>query len=369
MKVTKTIWAVAAATLMLAGCNDRPEEKKSQEHAVTTVATRNVTTIDKYPATIRGRQDVDIYPQVSGRITALCVKEGQRVKRGQTLFVIDQVPYRAALQTAKANESAAKAAVATAQLNYDGKKELYEKKVTSRFEVQKAQNALLSAEASLEQARAQVKDASNNLSYTTVSSPCDGIVGTLPYRVGALVSSSLVQPLTTVSDNSQMYVYFSIPENQMIAWIRRYGSTEKAIGAMPEVCLYLNDGTRYAHAGKIESISGVLDAQTGSLSLRAAFPNPQGLLHSGGAGNVGLEVELRGVVAIPQAATYELQDKIYIYKLLHGKAVATRIEAKAVDEQRLYIVDKGLKAGDVIIAEGVSMLRDGMSIKPKKGGK
>lgn len=368
MKRKRTVGALLLPLLLLAGCGQQTAKEEPREYAVVTVTTKDVSSVDKYPATIRGCQDVEIYPQVSGRITAVNVTEGQRVRKGQTLFVIDQVPYRAALQTARANENAARAAVATAQLNYDGKKELHAKKVTSLFEVQKAHNTLLSAKAALEQAKAQVTDARNNLSYTMVSSPCNGVVGTLPYRVGALVSQSMTEPLTTVSDNSEMWVYFSIPENQMIAMIRRHGSADNAIKAMPAVSLYLNDGSLYEHTGRVESVSGVLDAQTGSISLRASFINPEGLLHSGGAGNVGLGMVSSGKIVIPQSATYELQDKIYVYRLVDGKAVAARIEAKAINEQRIYVVERGLAAGDVIIAEGVSMLSDGMPIKAKKNG-
>lgn len=181
--------------------------------------------------------------------------------------------------------------------------------------------------------------------------------------MGALVHSSVSMPLTTISDNREMWVYFSIPESLMIAWCRKHGSADAVVKALPEACLYLNDGTEYQHTGRVESISGVLDGQTGSISLKAVFPNPEGLLHSGGAGNVALNSGKSGVIAIPQSATYELQDKVFVYKLLHGKAVATRVEVKAVSEQRIYIVEKGLEPGDIIIAEGVSMLKDGMPVK------
>lgn len=361
----RNVFAVLIAALLLAGCRQHTTEESEQEYRVITVETTDVEYHDKYPATIKGCQDVEIFPQVGGRITKVCVTEGQRVCKGHTLFVIDQVPYKAALQTAIANENAALAAVATARLNRDGKKELFDRKVTSEFEVKKAENALLSAQAALEQARAQVTDAKNNLSYTTVSSPCDGVVGTLPYRVGALVSASISTPLTIISDNSEMWVYFSIPENQMIAWIREYGSADSAVMALPEASLFLNDGSEYEQRGRVESISGVLDSQTGSISLRAVFPNPNGLLHSGGAGNVALKEEKKGVIAIPQSATYELQDKVYVYKYTAGKALSARIEVKAINEQRIYIVGNGLNSGDTIVAEGVSMLKDGMPIKAK----
>lgn len=354
--------------LLLAGCKESAPVDGQMEHAVIRVDTSGVTMVNRYPAVIRGRQDVEIYAQVSGTVTKVCVKEGERVRKGQTLFVIDQVPYKAALQTAVANLDAARAEVATARLGYDGKKELYENEVTSLFELRKAENTLSSAEAALEQARAQVTSARNNLSYTVVSSPCDGVVGTLPYRAGSLVSPSSPSPLTTVSDNSEMYVYFSIPESRMISLIRQYGSAEKVLAAMPGVCLFLNDGSRYEQDGRIESISGVIDGQTGSVALRAVFANRDGLLHSGGAGNVGLVERRDGVVTIPQSATYELQDKVYAYRLVDGKAVATMIKVLPLDEQKKYIVNSGLKVGDVIVAEGVAMLQDGSPIAIRKKG-
>lgn len=357
------------AALLLASCKGGNVEEKPMEYEVLTVQESNVEETDRYPATIRGRQDVEIYPQITGKITAVNVTEGQRVKKGQPLFIIDQVPYKAALQTARANLSSAKANVATAKLNYDGKKELYANKVVSAFELQKAENALLSAKATQEQAEAQVTTARNDLSYTVVCSPCDGVVGTIPYRAGTLVSPSSASPLTTVSDNTEMYVYFSIPENRMISLIRRYGSADKALAAMPGVCLFMNDGSRYEEDGRIESISGVLDAQTGSVSLRAVFGNAKGLLHSGGAGNVGIVSRKEGVITIQQSATYELQDKVYCYRLLHGKAVATRIKVRALNEKKAYVVEDGLKAGDIIVAEGVGLLQDGSPVTIKEGGK
>ena len=238
-------------------------------YPVVTVAQSAVEVTEDYPATIRGRQDIEIFPQVTGKITRVAVTEGERVCRGQTLFIIDQVPYEAALQTAIANVEAASAAVATAQLTYDGKRQLFDQKVISQFELSTAHNALLTAQAQQAQAEAQELNARNNLSYTIVTSPADGVVGTIPYRVGALVSSSSASPLTTVSDNSVMYVYFSLPENRMLSLIRRYGSVEQTLRQMPAVTLRLNDGTSYGVEGRVESISGVIDAQTGAVSLRA----------------------------------------------------------------------------------------------------
>jgi membrane fusion protein (multidrug efflux system) len=330
----------------------------------------SVTTSDKelttnYSAAIRGRQDIDIYPQVGGTLTRLCVTEGQTVKRGQVLFIIDQVPYTAALRTAEANVAAAKASVATAQLTYDSKKELFDQKVVSQFDLTTAQNALLAAKAQLSQAEAQRVNAANNLSYTTVKSPADGVVGTLPYRVGALVSSAMAKPLTTVSDNSNMYVYFSMTENQMLNLIRKYGSKEKAIAEMPSLQLQLNDGSIYQEEGRIETISGVIDSSTGTVSLRAVFPNKSGLLTSGGSGAVVIPVKRENCIVIPQNITFETQDRVFVYKYEDGKTKSTPVEVTRVNGGQEYIVESGLKQGDVIVAEGVGLLRDDTPIKVK----
>lgn len=364
-KTTTGAW-LAAGALLLAGCKDaKAPEAQAAQFATMTVGLSDVQTEEEYPATITGRQDVAIYPQVEGKLTQVSVREGQRVQRGQTLFVIDQVAYKAALQTALANLSAARAQLATARLDHEATGRLAEKNIVSGNELLRARNTLDAARASVQQMEAQVTNARNNLSYTVVKSPADGVVGTLPYRVGALVSPSLASPLTTVSDNGEMYVYFSLPERRMLSLIRQYGSTDKAVGAMPPVSLVLGDGTRYGRTGRVESVSGVLDPQTGSASLRAVFPNPDGLLHSGGAGSVCLDERKRGVIVIPQAATFEIQDKVYAYRVTEGKAVATQIRVAAVDPKH-YAVESGLKRGDVIVTEGVTMIQDGMEIKTKK---
>lgn len=350
---------------ILTGCRKEDGQMPETKYSSMNVSESSLEIIDKYPATFRGRQDVEIIPQISGKIVSVDVKEGQRVQKDQTLFVIDQIPYKAALQTAMANLESAKAEVASAQLNYDGKRELSAKNVISDFELKKSHNALLVAQAAMHQAEAQVTNARNDLSYTVISSPCDGVIGTLPYRAGYLVSPGMQTPLTTVSDNSEMFVYFSIPENRMIELIRRHGSVDSVLKAMPAVRLYLNDGSEYDAGGYIESISGVLDKTTGSASLKAIFPNRNGLLHSGGAGNIGLSDRLDKVILIPQGATYELQDKVYAYKVVDGKACSVLLSVKSVPEKKQYIVHSGLTAGDVIITEGVGNLQDGAEIKLK----
>lgn len=365
MKQTFVNAALVACCMAVVSCGQAPTTMGPGEYAVLTVATTDREIPTSYSATIRGRQDIDIYPQVSGTISELRVNEGQQVAKGQPLFIIDQVPYKAALQTAEANVAAAKAGVATAQLTFDSKKELFAKNVISQFELTTAQNQLLTAQAQLAQAEAQRVNAANNLSYTVVKAPANGVVGTLPYRVGALVSASLPQPLTTVSDNSDMYVYFSMNENQLLNLTRTYGSMANTLRNMPEVQLQLNDGSMYQHAGRIESISGVIDRSTGSVSLRASFPNREGLLHSGGSGNVILPNNITDCIVIPQAATFELQDKVYVYKVVDGKASSNLIEVDKISNGKEYIVRSGLTPGEVIVAEGVGLLREGTPIVAK----
>lgn len=365
MKQTFVKAAVWACCLAAVACGQAPTAMGPGEYAVMTIAQTDREIPTNYSATIRGRQDIDIYPQVSGTIWQLCVTEGQSVSKGQTLFIIDQVPYKAALQTAEANVAAAEASVATAQLTYDSKKELFARNVVSQFDLSTAENNLLTAKAQLAQAEAQRVNAANNLSYTVVKAPSNGVVGTLPYRVGALVSASMPQPLTTVSDNSTMYVYFSMTENQLLNLTRRYGSIAQTLKNMPDVELQLNDGSMYDRKGRVESISGVIDTSTGSVSLRAAFPNPDGLLHSGGSGNVVLTSSFKDCVVVPQAATFEIQDKVFAYKVVDGKAVSAPLTVEKISDGKEYIVTSGLVPGDVIVTEGVGLMREGTPIRPK----
>ncbi|WP_195500444.1 efflux RND transporter periplasmic adaptor subunit [Bacteroides clarus] len=357
------ITVICSATL--AACGNAPAVQTRSEYQVMDITISDKELQTTYSAAIRGRQDIDIYPQVSGTLTRLCVEEGQAVRKGQILFIIDQVPYIAALRTAEANVEAAKAGVATSQLTYDSKRELYAQKVVSEFDLKTSHNSLLSAKAQLAQAEAQRINAANNLSYTEVKSPADGVVGTLPYRVGTLVSSGMPKPLTTVSDNSDMYVYFSMTENQMLELTRRYGSKDKALAEMPAVSLQLNDRSTYPQEGKIETISGVIDTSTGTVSLRAVFPNKDGLLTSGGSGNVIVPLKKEDCIVIPQAATYELQDKVFVYKVVDGKAQSAPVQVTRVNGGQEYIVENGLQVGDVIVVEGVGLLREGTPVVAK----
>ena len=354
---------VIGCTLWMSSCKQAPEAQTSANYAIMKVTTADKELSTSYSATIRGRQDIDIYPQVSGTIEKLCVTEGQKVRRGQSLFIIDQVPYKAALKTAIANVEAARAALGTAELTYKSNKELYAQKVVSEFSLKTAENSYLTAKAQLSQAEAQEISARNNLSYTEVKSPSDGVVGALPYRAGALVSANMPYPLTTVSDNSDMYVYFSMTENQLLALTRQYGDMDEALKNMPEVELRLNDNSVYDKKGIIESISGVIDRQTGTVVARVVFPNESRLLHSGASGTVVVPSIYKDCIAIPQTATVRMQDKTIVYKVVDGKAVSTLITVAANNDGREYVVLDGLKAGDEIVSEGAGLVREGMQVK------
>ena len=354
---------IVGCTVWMASCKQATDAGVKPSFAIMEVKAADKELSTSYSATIRGRQDIDIYPQVSGTIEKLCVTEGQTVRRGQLLFVIDQIPYRAALKTAVANVEAARAAMATAELTYNSNKELYAQKVVSEFSLKTAENTYLTAKAQLTQAEAQEVNARNNLSYTEVKSPSDGVVGALPYRVGALVGANLPYPLTTVSDNSDMYVYFSMTENQLLALTRQYGSMDEALKNMPEVELILNDNSVYNKKGVIESISGVIDRQTGTVMARVVFPNESRLLHSGASGTVVVPSIYKDCIAIPQGATVQMQDKVVVYKVVDGKAVSTLITVAGINDGREYVVLSGLQSGDEIISEGAGLVREGTQVK------
>ena len=361
----QVIWMMLGITFL--ACNNKQQSghQAVPDYAVITVEPQDVVLTSSYPAAIRGRQDVEIRPNVSGFITKLCVDEGASVRNGQTLFIIDPVQYEEAVNVARAAVSVAEAGVATAQLTADNKRELARKNIISSYDYQMAENALASQKAALAQAEAQLVNAEKNLSYTSVVSPVDGVMGSIPFRVGALVSPTSATPLTTVSDISEMYVYFSMTEKELLDLIRQDGSSKEILERMPLVSLILADGSLYSEQGRIETISGVIDRTTGAVSVRAAFRNPRHLLRSGGTGSVVIPSTLKNALVIPQKTTYEIQDKRFVYVLQEdAKLKNTEIEVFKLNDGKNFVVTSGLKPGDKVVAEGVGTLRDGMQIKP-----
>lgn len=350
------------SVMVLVSCGNRDSGEESLTYKLLEIKPSDIHITNSYSASIKGKQDIKIIPNVSGYLNEVCVVEGSRVKNGQVLFVIDQVPYRAALQGAKANVAVCEANVSTARLNFNSKQNLYNKKVVSDFELLSAENALKTAAAQLELAKSQETVAQNDLSYTVIKSPSDGVVGKLPYRKGDYVSPAIQDGLTVVADDSEMYVYFSMTENQILDLLSEYKNLETAIANLPEVELQLSNKTLYEQKGRIESISGVIDAQTGSVSIKAVFPNNNKTLLSGGAGNIKMPYQRSNTIVIPQEATYEIQDKVYAYRVVDGIAEATVISTAKINDNKTYIVENGLEQGDVIIADGAGLVKNGAAV-------
>jgi membrane fusion protein (multidrug efflux system) len=339
---------------------------KVPEYAVQELQQTTAHLTTSYPASIKGKQDVEIRPQVSGFITKLYVDEGAVVKKGQLLFQIDPTQYQAAVRTAKAAVETAKAAVSTQKITVDNKRELNKKQIISDYDLSMAENTYAQAKAQLAQAQAQLVAANQNLSFTEVRSPSDGVINDIPYRIGALVSPSIATPMTTVSDMSaEVYVYFSMTEKDLLAMTREGGTLAEQVAKMPAVKLQLSDGSTYAEAGKIDAVTGVIDQSTGSVSMRAIFPNKQHILRSGGSGNVVIPYEMKDVISIPQEATTEIQDKKFVYVLQPDNTVKfTEISIYNLDNGKVYLATSGVKAGEKIVIEGVQSLKDGQKIKP-----
>ncbi len=358
---------ITAVAIMFTACKQGTGSADAGEvfYEVHKVELGDRTLTTGYSAAISGVQTVEIRPQVSGMITEILIEEGESVRKGQVLFIIDQTPYKAAHQIAVANVKSAEAALSTAQLVYKSNKDLYEQDVVSEFDLMTAQNKLTEAEAQLALCKAEEIKASNNLSYTEVRSPVNGVASMIPYRVGALVSSSIAQPLVTVSDDSSVYAYFSMAENQMLDMVLQYGSLNNAIQQMPPVEMIMSNGQRYEYTGKINAISGTISENTGAVSLRAIFDNSNHILRNGGSATIVIPSTLKDCIAIPQTATYELQDRIFVYKVVDGLASATEILITPQNNGSEYIVTSGLSVGDIIVAKGAGLLKEGTPIKFK----
>lgn len=364
LTIIRTMPCVLLAVMLFTACSEKKQQKHDTTQYQTMVVSRKDMTLERsYSARLTGRQIVEVRPQVSGCITRILTGEGQAVRKGQTLFVIDQVPYRAALEVAVAARKSAEARLATARMNYENETQLQEGRVVSDVSVTTMRNALLEAEAALAQAKAQEVNARNNLSYTEVKSPVSGVASMIPWHVGSLVSSNISEPLVTVADDSEVYVYFSISESQALDLIAQYGSIDAFISKAPAVRLRMNNGQEYDQQGRISAVSGTVDAKTGAVTLRATFPNAGGLLHHGGSATVVVPTHRTACIVIPQEATYELQNRSFVYRVVDGKTKATAVTLFPQNNGQEYIVEDGLNAGDTIIAEGAGLLKEGIEVR------
>lgn len=356
---------LAAVAVVFASCGGQQGKMGDNEYAVRTIETQSTELQTSYPAVIRGVQDVEIRPMVSGFITKMHVKEGQTVKKGQVLFEINRVTYEAAARQAKAAVNSAAAQLNTSKLTYENNQKLFANNVIGTYELQSSKNAYENAQAALAQAKANYASAKQNLDYCYVTSPANGVVGDLPYRVGALVSASSAEPLTTVSDINTMQVYFAMTEKDVLDMTKTKGGLHAAISEYPAVKLQLADGTTYGHDGKVAAVSGVIDQATGSVSMRADFPNPDHLLKSGGSGSIVVPHVSTGAIVVPQDAVVQVQDRYFVY-ILGGdnKVKYSPVTVNPNNDGKNYIIESGLKAGDKIVVSGVTTLKDGMQITP-----
>ncbi len=355
----KKVMMLVAAAAMLVSCGGgggRPNFGDN-EFPVTTVGTSSADMQTTYPAMIKGVQDVEIRPKLQGFLTRINVREGQTVGAGQLLFVVDNETYQAQVRQFQAAVNTAQQAVNTAQLTYENSKMLHENKVIGDYELETAKNSYESAKAQLAQAQAAVAAAREQLNFCFVKSPASGVVGTLPFKKGALVSASNV--LTTVSNISSMEVYFSVTEKDAMT------ISAAGLESLPPVKLQLADGSIYPHDGKVIKMSGVIDQATGTVQLIATFTNPEKILKSGGAGTIIIPRQATSAIIIPQSCVSEVQNKKFVYTLgKDNKVKYTEIKVDPQNDGNNYIVTDGLKAGDKYVTNGITKLNDGMEIVP-----
>ena len=362
-----SLLAIAAAATVLVSCGNkggRPNfgDNEFPVQEVTTVSASMQTT---YPATIKGIHDVEIRPKVSGFLVQINVHEGQTVSAGQTLFVIDNATYQAAVRQARAAMNTATAQLNTAKLTYDNAQKLFANNVIGSYELESSRNAYESAQAQLAQAKASLASAQETLSFCYIKSPASGVIGNIPFKVGTLVSASTQQALTTVSDISSMEVYFSMTEKDILSMTKTSGSTQEALKEFPAVKLQLADGTTYNEEGRVTKMSGVIDAATGSVQLIANFTNPQRLLKSGGSGAIIIPRSNKSAIVIPQTVVSEVQNKKFVYLLgKDNKVKSSEITVEPQTDGNNYVVTSGLKVGDKYVTNGITKLNDGMEIVP-----
>ena len=339
-----------------------------KDFPVITLTPRSTTLFSDYPSTIQGQQNIEIRPKIDGYIERIYVDEGSTVVKGQPLFQISAPQFEQEVRTAQANIKIAQADVNTARMEVEKIRPLVEKNIISKYELQSAQFALQSRQAALAQAQATLSNARTNLGYTRVTSPVNGVVGALPHKIGSLVSSNTAEPLTTVSNIGNIYAYFSINEKQALEFSKNTPgtTTEKRLATIPPVSLILPNGSEFPQKGRIETASGFINTETGSISVRATFPNPGNIIRSGSSGVVRIPRQVDSAIIIPQKATYEIQGKRFVYVVESTNTVrSAEIQVMESGNGQYFVVEKGLNPGDRIVLEGVASLREGVAIRPR----
>lgn len=361
----------ASILLVLTSCNRERKNSNASgdqvlDYKAVTLSTQTATLKSNYPATIEGEQNIEIRPKIDGFIEAIYVDEGAVVKQGQRLFKINAPQYEQEVRTGKAAIEIAQASVNSARMDVDKVRPLVEKGIISKYELESAEFNLQAKEAQLAQAKATLANANTNLGYTLITSPVNGVVGTLPYKIGSLVNSNTPLPLTTVSNIANIYAYFSINEKQLLEFSNNSGKSFQAeLSSLPPVSLLLADGSLFSHQGKIEATSGAINTATGSIRVRATFPNPDNIVRSGSSGVVVIPLTIDSAIIIPQKVTYEIQGTKFVYVVGEDNTVSSRaIKVMDNNDGHFYVVTEGLTKGDKIVLEGLATLRDGVTIKP-----
>jgi membrane fusion protein (multidrug efflux system) len=367
-RMNTRILTISAIIGLLSGCGGKTEEapqKPIGTYKVVALEKKNTTLLAVYPASLEGIMDIDIRPKIDGYIDQILVDEGQEVKKGQLLFRISNPQFSQDVQALAASVAAAQSAVSTAELQVTKTRPLVEQGIISSFELKNVELALQARKADLQRVKAQYSNAVTNVGYTSIKSPVDGVVGTIPYRIGSYVNSATAQPLTRISDINTIYAYFSISEKQQLDIVSEVeGKTfQEKINKIPAVKMDLSNGDEYNQEGKIQTFSGQVNTQTGAFNVRASFPNPDKLLRSGNSATVKIPTHLENVIIIPQKATIELQDKRMAYIFVDNKVKAVPVKVRAVPGGKFFVVDEGLSEGDQLIIEGIGILTEGTEIK------
>ncbi|HYW36285.1 MAG TPA: efflux RND transporter periplasmic adaptor subunit, partial [Balneolaceae bacterium] len=380
LKRIRYIFLITGGMLLMISCGGPRPGKNRRVPAVQPVPSypvlrihpRSIVLTSGYPAILQGAQTVEIRPKVEGYITKIPVNEGDIVNKGEVLFQLRKDPYEQDIRSAKADVQSARANIQTAKDQVIRIRNLVRQNIVSHYELRSAQDDLKTAKAQLAQAQATLKNAEINLNYTTIRSPVHGSIGTIPYRVGSLVSSAMQQPLTTVSDISTMFAYFSMSEQQLLRMARQVArekeqaTLQQRIADMPPVRLMLPDSSIYSQPGILQLASGQINSSTGSASLKAIFPNPHDVLLSGSSGEVQIPDSLHAATVIPKEATFEIQNKTFVYTLTDSNTVQSKnIQLRPLSTKRLYVVHKGLPGNATIVLAGMGHLNDGDKIKPK----
>lgn len=354
-----TAFAAFVAVFGIVSCKQAPEEVHTSFETIT-LAPVDIEIPYDFSATITGRNDVSVMPQTSGQLMTVCVAPGQKVKKGDKLFIIDNRKAGQILTAARADLAAAEAQCSSALLEYESNKNLYEKKIVSEYMLNTSRNDYNRALAAVEQAKAAVANAKLNLEFCTITSPVNGVVGDIVNNPGDQVSEMTL--LTVISGNTEMKASFSIAETLLKELVEESGSLESLVANLPEASLILKDGTEYPHKGKVQNISGVVDKATGSLTLEAFFPNPDGFLFSGIQGNVRIVSSYEDILIAPVSSLVRVQDKAFVYKVKDNCAESAIVEFAEVGNGKDVALLGGVSAGDVIVAKGAVNVYDGQQV-------